>query len=178
MRSEQSSEGGRMIQDVKGLPDAKDLIDRLGKFLIGVFVLVALFVIGATIVWAAAQAYAQMIRADTARLDDILLLFIYLELGSMVGIYFKTDRLPVSFLLYVAITAMTRFLVVDFKELEVGSIVLVTVSIVLLTFAVLVLHVAASRFSLKQTDSSIADLEGGSDVPEASRRARCVEALW
>jgi phosphate starvation-inducible membrane PsiE len=51
-----------------------------------------------------------MITAGRAGLDDILLLFIYLELGTIVGIYFKTDRLPVLFLLYVAITALTRFL--------------------------------------------------------------------
>ena len=31
------------------------------------------------------------------------LLFIYLELGAMMGIYFKTERLPVLFLLYIAI---------------------------------------------------------------------------
>ena len=56
-----------------------------------------------------------MIRVGHARLEDILLLFIYIELVTMVGIYFKTDRLPVLFLLYIAITAMTRFLAVDIK---------------------------------------------------------------
>ena len=33
-----------------------------------------------------------------AKLKDILLLFIYLELGAMVSIYFKTHQLPVQFL--------------------------------------------------------------------------------
>ena len=42
-----------------------------------------------------------------ASAEDILLLFIYLELGAMVGIYFRTNRLPVRFLIYVAITALT-----------------------------------------------------------------------
>jgi phosphate starvation-inducible membrane PsiE len=40
-----------------------------------------------------------------------LLLFIYLELGVMVGIYFKTNHMPIRFLLYVAITALTRMIV-------------------------------------------------------------------
>ncbi len=35
-------------------------------------------------------------------------LFIYLELGAMVGIYFKTNHMPVRFLIYIAITALTR----------------------------------------------------------------------
>ncbi len=79
-----------------------------------------------------------MIRAGRAGLEDILLLFIYLELGTMVGIYFRTDRLPVLFLLYIAITALTRFLAIDIKSLSVESLLAVTGSIFVLTLAVLV----------------------------------------
>jgi protein PsiE len=125
----------------------KGRIDRFGNSLVDVFQLAALFVIGATIVWSAAHAYIEMMRTGVAKLDEILLLFIYLELGAIVGIYFKTDRLPVLFLLYVAITALTRFLAVDSKELDIASIVAVTASILLLTLAVLVLQIAASRFA-------------------------------
>ena len=88
-----------------------------------------------------------MFHAGRARLDDILLLFIYLELGTMVGIYFKTDRLPVLFLLYIAITALTRFLVVDVKDLPVVSLLVGAGSILVLAFAALVLQIAASRFA-------------------------------
>src|SRR4051812_41689224 len=101
------------------MANAKDQLYRLGDALVRGFQIVALFVIGATIVWSAAHDYIEMIRAGRAGLDDILLLFIYLELGTMVGIYFKTDQLPVLFLLYIAITALTRFLVVDIKDLPV-----------------------------------------------------------
>ena len=44
----------------------------------------------------------------------------------MVGIYFKTDGLPVLFLLYIAITAMTRFLAVDIKAFPIQSLLVVT----------------------------------------------------
>jgi hypothetical protein len=50
-------------------------------------------------------------REGHIKIDDILLLFIYLELGAMVGIYFKTNHMPVRFLIYVAITALTRLLI-------------------------------------------------------------------
>jgi phosphate starvation-inducible membrane PsiE len=90
--------------------DLKDRLDRFGDALVSGFQIAALFVIGATIVWTAVHAYSEMMLAGRAGLDDILLLFIYLELGAIVGIYFKTERLPVLFLLYVAITAITRFL--------------------------------------------------------------------
>src|SRR5215471_14380695 len=96
-------------------PGLKDKIDRLGNVLVSGFQVTALFVIGATLVWSAVNAYVKMMQAGHARLDDILLLFIYLELGTIVGIYFKTEKLPVLFLLYVAITALTRFLAIDIK---------------------------------------------------------------
>src|SRR3984893_595011 len=129
------------------MQNAKHKLDRLGGSLVSGFQLAALFVIGATIVWSAAHDYLEMIRVGHARLDDILLLFIYLELGTMVGIYFKTDRLPVLFLLYIAITAMTRFMAVDIKTLPAGSIVAGTASILVLSVAVLVLQYAASKAS-------------------------------
>jgi protein PsiE len=146
------------------MQNVKDKLERVGDSLVSGFQLVALFAIGATIVWSAAHDYIGMVRAGRARLDDILLLFIYLELGTMVGIYFKTDRLPVLFLLYVAITALTRFLVVDIKDLPVMSFLVGTGSILVLTFAALVLQIAASRFAT-------AAGHNGSDLDVDSRRS-------
>ena len=144
------------------MQNARNKIDRLGNSLVSGFQVAALFVIGATIVWSAAHDYLEMVEAGHARLDDILLLFIYLELGTMVGIYFKTDRLPVRFLLYVAITAMTRFLAVDVKALPIESLLVVTGSILVLTLAVLVLQIAASRFTTSsQRNGSNSDIESG-----------------
>jgi protein PsiE len=128
------------------MPAFKKRIDTTGIYLVEGFQLVALFVIGGTIVWAAVVEYIHMIEAGRASLDDILLLFIYLELGAMVGIYFKTDRLPVRFLLYIAITVLTRFLAVDVKELTNEKILIITGAILLLTIAILILQVAATRF--------------------------------
>ncbi|GMQ89966.1 MAG: phosphate-starvation-inducible protein PsiE [Gammaproteobacteria bacterium] len=125
---------------------AKLRINETGVFLVEGFQIVALFVIGVTIVWAAVYEYAQMIQAGRAALEDILLLFIYLELGAMVGIYFKTDRLPVQFLLYIAITVLTRFLAIDIKTLPDEKILIITGAILLLTFAVLVLRIGSTRF--------------------------------
>lgn len=82
----------------------------------------ALFVIGGTVVWSAAHEYLQMMDKGYAALKDILLLFIYLELGAMIGIYFKTHRLPVQFLIFIAITALSRHLVIDGKRYQIHSI--------------------------------------------------------
>src|SRR5215813_292732 len=128
-------------------PGLKDKLDRVGNVLVSGFQVTALFVIGGTLVWSAANEYMKMMQAGHARLDDILLLFIYLELGTIVGIYFKTEKLPVLFLLYVAITALTRFLAIDIKSLSVESVLVVTGSIFVLTLAALVVQIATSRFA-------------------------------
>lgn len=50
------------------------------------------------------------------------------------------------FLLYVAITALTRFLVIDVKDLPTNQVLIITGAILLLALAVLVLQVVASKF--------------------------------
>jgi phosphate starvation-inducible membrane PsiE len=73
-------------------------------------------------------------------------LFIYLEFGAMVGIYFKTTRLPVRYLIYIAMTALSRVLIeIVGAEHRTGMFVLVIAgAILLLSFAVLVLKFGES----------------------------------
>jgi phosphate starvation-inducible membrane PsiE len=85
-----------------------------------------------------------------AGLDGILLLFIYLELGAMVGIYFKTSHLPVRFLLYIAITALTRLLAIDAKTMPDQHILVITGAIVLLVMAVATISIVRFKFPEKE----------------------------
>ena len=66
--------------------------DSLGNLCVEAFHYLALFGIGAITAYAAVSAFIEMIGKGGVSVDDILLLFIYLELGAMVGIYFKTNR--------------------------------------------------------------------------------------
>lgn len=91
---------------------------KFGNVLVDVFHFLALFVIGATVVWSAIYEYLHIMDKGYASLKDILLLFIYLELGAMIGIYFKTHRLPVQFLIFIAITALSRHLVIDVQKVS------------------------------------------------------------
>ena len=95
-----------------------------------------------------AFAFVGMTGRGHASIEDILLLFIYLELGAMVGIYFKTNHMPVRFLVYVGITALTRLLVGDIAahhRLEWGLLV-VPAAILLLAMANLVVRYSSARF--------------------------------
>ncbi len=91
------------------------LAHGFGNLLVDSFHNLALFAIGGAIVWSAVTAFFAMMHKGGATIDDILLLFIYLELGAMVGIYFKTNHMPVRFLIYVAMTALTRMMISDIQ---------------------------------------------------------------
>ncbi len=122
--------------------------EAAGNLMVDTFHLLALFAIGGTIVWAAVVAFLGMVDHGSASIEDILLLFIYLELGAMVGIYFKTNRMPVRFLIYVAITALTRLLF-GFVSVEHETdmrILIVSGAILLLTTSVLIVRIGSNRF--------------------------------
>ncbi|HWN30507.1 MAG TPA: phosphate-starvation-inducible PsiE family protein [Burkholderiales bacterium] len=120
----------------------------VGNLLVDSFHYLALFAIGGAIVWSAVFAFYGMVTKIHASIEDILLLFIYLELGAMVGIYFKTNHMPVRFLLYVAITALTRMLIADIQvnHHPDQSILFIPGAILLLTLAILVIRYGSSRF--------------------------------
>jgi protein PsiE len=124
----------------------RDTADTIGSLLVDAFHLLALFAIGATTVWSATTVFMGMAAQGHAGLGDILLLFIYLEFGAMVGIYFKTTRLPVRYLIYIAMTALGRVLIeIVGAEHRTGMFVLVIAgAILLLSFAVLVLKFGES----------------------------------
>ena len=131
-------------------------IQATGDLMVDYFHYFALFVIGGTIVWSAIYEYVEIMSSGHAKLKDILLLFIYLELGAMVGIYFKTHRLPVQFLIYIAITALSRHLVIDVQkvsgEFHLYLLMSITFSIVLLSISVMILSYTGRTFGRPDDD--------------------------
>lgn len=135
-------------------------IHKIGDILVDSFHYLALFGIGATIVWSAIHDYIDMMKSGHANLEEILLLFIYLELGAMIGTYFKTRRLPVQFLIYIAITALSRHLVIDVQEVadsfHLYLLLATTIAIVLLSVAILILSYTAKHYGCPE-DSELKD---------------------
>ena len=128
------------------------IASNLGSLLVKSFHYLALFLIGAAIVWAAAVEFLSMMGKGSASIEDILLLFIYLELGAVVGIYFQTNHMPVRFLIYVAITALTRLLlelVFDWHNTAYINIIIVCGGILLLATSILVLRYASHHYPSK-----------------------------
>jgi phosphate starvation-inducible membrane PsiE len=138
--------------------------DSLGNLCVESFHYLALFGIGGITAWAAVGSFFEMLDNGRVSVDDILLLFIYLELGAMVGIYFKTNHMPIRFLLYVAITALTRLLIGDVSHHKAPDIGLLYLcgGILLLAFAILVVRYASYRYpSSKVIDANGREVEEG-----------------
>jgi len=81
-----------------------------------------------------------MIDNGTVLLTDLLLLFIYLEVLTMVAVYYKSGELPIKFPLYIAIVAMARYLILDMKNIDTWRILGITVGILLLGLSIIVIH--------------------------------------
>ncbi len=131
--------------------------DSLGNLAVEAFHYLALFGIGAITAYAAIMTFIDRLQKGGISVDDILLLFIYLELGAMVGIYFKTNHMPIRFLLYVAITALTRLLIGDVSHHNAPDLGIIYLcgGILLLAFAILVVRFASSRYpSVKEKSES------------------------
>lgn len=122
-------------------------LTELGNKLFEMFHLLGLFVIGTSILWASWVEVFEIIGHGGPKIKDVLLLFIYLELGAMVGIYFQTKHLPVRYLIYIAVTALTRVLAIDIKEMSDMHMITLSAAILILCLAVLVLRFGSSRFN-------------------------------
>jgi protein PsiE len=120
----------------------------IGQLLTDGFHLLALFAIGAATVWAAGAAFYAMFQRGSPTIEDLLLLFIYLEIGAMVGIYFRTNHMPVRFLLYVGITALTRHLIgfVQHEDSPDLGVLILAGATLILALAVLVIRFTSNRF--------------------------------
>ncbi|MBM3349675.1 MAG: phosphate-starvation-inducible protein PsiE [Betaproteobacteria bacterium] len=122
-----------------------------GNLFVSLFHRIALFAIGAATVWAAGMSFFEMMQKPYASVQDLLLLFIYLEIGAMVGIYFKTNHMPVRFLIYIAITAVTRLIIdlVGTKHEANMGILLMGLTILVLALANALVRYASNKFPSK-----------------------------
>ena len=124
-------------------------IDKVGNTSVGIFHRLALFGIGAATVWSAGTNFLEMFSQTHANINDLLLLFIYLEIGAMVGIYFKTNHMPVRFLIYIAITALTRHMVdlIAIGHEQMTNILILSGATLILSISLFLIRLASSKFS-------------------------------
>jgi len=112
-----------------------------------------LVVIALATMVASIQEVMRMLGAGSVTLGDLLLLFIYLEVLAMVGIYLESHRLPVRLPMYIAIVALARYLVLDMKEMDPWRIMGVAGAILLIAISVLIVRFGHVRLPYENMSS-------------------------
>ena len=103
---------------------------------------VLLAIIGIATWLAAAQYLFSMFVAREITLADLFLLFIYAEIIGMVGVFYSTNRIPVTLPIIIAITALCRLIIMQGKDTD--ALMLVGEA-----SAILILSISAYIMSLK-----------------------------
>lgn len=119
---------------------------RAGRRALSVVELVGLAVIALATIVAGYQEVAKMVTHAEVTLADLLLMFIYLEVLTMVAVYVESGALPIRMPLYIAIVALARHLILDMKELGELEIISTAVAILIIAGAVLVIRYGHLRF--------------------------------
>jgi len=105
-----------------------------------IFEWAGLLVISIATVVAIGQEAWQMLIARQVLVQDILLLFIYLEILTMVGMYFKSGKLPLRYPIYIAIVAIARYVIIGMKQLDGWTILAFAAAILVLALAVVTIR--------------------------------------
>jgi len=132
---------------------------KLMQRILGVVEQSVLVIIGLATVFAVFQAVGHIWQARTITVGDILLLFLYLEVMTMLNHYLSAGTLPVRYPLYIGIIALARFLVLDIKELDAMTMFALSGSILLISISILIVRYGHVRFPY--TDGS--DLQSRTD---------------
>ncbi|WP_297476138.1 phosphate-starvation-inducible protein PsiE [Ferrovum sp.] len=103
--------------------------ERLGLVLIA----------GATLV-AISQEMVLMVNRREVMLHDILLFFIYLEILTMVGLYFQSGKLPIRYPIYIAMVAIARHITIGMTEMDGWTMIGLSTAILVLALAVLAIR--------------------------------------
>ena len=103
--------------------------------------LLALVIILIATIFAFGIEVYQMISIQKVTLADLLLLFLYLEVLAMVRVFWESQSIQITLPLFIAITALSRFIILQGKSInpevllyEAGAIVLIAIAILVLRF--------------------------------------------
>ncbi len=81
-----------------------------------------------------------MIGIRKVELADLLLLFIYVEVMGMIRVYLLQEEIRITYPLIIAITAISRLIILQKKDLDPSILVYESVAILVLALAIIVLR--------------------------------------
>ena len=110
----------------------------------GILLLIAVATIFATVV-----EIVRIVEVQTVNLSDLFLLFIYAEVLGMVASFYANNRIPVTLPLIIAMTALTRMIILQSKDLNAINIIYEATGILILAIAAYIMTLK-DKISLKK----------------------------
>ena len=107
---------------------------------------IVLIVIAVATIFAIAQEIRHVWEAGSIAVGDLLMLFLYLEVMSMLNHYLGSGNLPVRYPLYIGIIALARVLVLDIKDIDAFKMFALSGSILLIAVAILIVRYGHVRY--------------------------------
>ena len=101
-----------------------------------------LMIIAIATLFATGIELVRMISSQTVNLSDLFLLFIYAEVLGMVVAFYINNRIPVTLPIIIAMTALTRMIILQSKDLD-------SINIIYEASGILILAASAYIMSLK-----------------------------
>ena len=81
-----------------------------------------------------------MIMSFEINLADLLLLFIYVEVMGMGRIYLLSEEIRITYPLIIAITAISRLIILQKKDIDPSTLVYESLAILIISLAIIVLR--------------------------------------
>ena len=111
---------------------ATNTIVTIEKGLLG---LIAILTVIAT-----AQELVDIVNARKVDLADLLLLFIYTEVLGMIGVFYASNRIPITLPLFIAMTAIARLIILQGKEMDPSALIYEASAIAIIALACLIIR--------------------------------------
>ena len=101
--------------------------------------LTLIIILISTVIAIGSELY-QMFKIQTVTLADLLLLFLYLEVLAMIRVFWESQSIQITLPLFIAITALSRFIILQGKSINPEILVYEAGAILLIAFAILILR--------------------------------------
>ena len=108
-----------------------------------------LLIIALATLFATATEIIRIIEIQEVNLSDLFLLFIYAEVLGMVASFYANNRIPVTLPLIIAMTALTRMIILQSKDLNAINIIYEATGILILAISAYIMTLK-DKISLKK----------------------------
>lgn len=120
-----------------------------------------LLLVGGLALLAIGQLVLDVVHSGQVKLEDVLLIFIFLEIMAMANVYFIRHAVPFTYPMFIAVTALSRLVVLQGKSIAPETLVYEGSAILLVSIAILIIRYS-QRYSLDSIeDCKHADTKDG-----------------